>query len=126
MSHDVISDAMNMIRNSHRAGNEDVKIRRISNVLIEILKIMKRAGAIKKYKIDSKEKSVEVTIGDLTECKAIKPRFTVGKNDIEKYKRRFLPSRDVGTMIISTNNGLKTHEEAEQEGTGGSLIAFFY
>lgn len=126
MSHDVISDAMNMIRNAHRAGNEEVKIRRISNMLIEILKIMKRAGAIKKYKIDSKEKSVEVTVGDLIECKAIKPRFTVGKDEIEKYKRRYLPSRDVGTMIISTNSGLKTHEEAEQEGTGGGLIAFFY
>ncbi len=126
MSHDVISDAMNMIRNANKAGKEEVKIRRVSNMLIEILKIMKRTGAIKKYKIDSKEKSVEVTIGDVIECRAIKPRFTVGKNEIEKYKRRYLPSRDVGTMIISTNGGLKTHEEAEQEEIGGCLIAFFY
>ncbi len=126
MSHDVISDAMNMIRNARKAGNEEVKIRRMSNMLIEILKIMRKTGAIKKYKIDSKEKSVEVTVGDIIECKAIKPRFTVGKNEIEKYKRRYLPSRDVGTMIISTNVGLKTHEESEQEGLGGALIAFFY
>jgi len=94
MSHDVISDAMNMIRNAKKAKIEEVKIRRMSNMLIEILKIMKKTGAIKKYKIAGKEKSVEVTIGDIVECRAIKPRFTVGKNEIEKYKRRYLPSRD--------------------------------
>jgi len=90
------------------------------------LKIMKQKGAIKKYKINTKEKSVEVSLGDLTDCKAIKPRFTVLKTEIDKYKRRYLPARDVGTMIVSTNKGLMTHEEAEQEGTGGCLIAYFY
>ena len=126
MSHDIVADALNMIRNANRARESSVKIRRISNVLIEILKIMKQKGAIKKYKIDSKEKSVEISIGDLTECKAIKPRFTCSVNDIEKYKRRYLPARNIGTIIISTSKGLKTHEEAEEEKMGGSLISFFY
>ena len=126
MSHDIVADALNMIRNANRARENSVKIRRISNVLIEILKIMKQKGAIKKYKIDSKEKSVEVSIGELTECMAIKPRFTCYVGEIEKYKRRYLPARNIGTMIISTNTGLKTHEEAEEEGIGGSLIAYFY
>ena len=89
MSHDIVADALNMIRNANRARENSVKIRRISNVLIEILKIMKQKGAIKKYKIDSKEKSVEISIGDLTECKAIKPRFTVKKNQIERVSIHF-------------------------------------
>ena len=126
MAQDIISDALNMIRNAKKARKDAVKIRRISNLLIEILKIMKQKGIIKKYKIDSKEKMIEVTLGEFTECRAIKPRFSVDKTQIEKYKRRYLPARNVGTMIISTNKGLKTHEEAEEEGLGGSLIAFFY
>jgi small subunit ribosomal protein S8 len=87
---------------------------------------MKQEGAIKKYKIDSKNRSIEITIGELSECKAIKPRFTVDKNQIEKYRRRYLPARNLGTMIVSTNKGLMTHEEAYAEGIGGCLIAYFY
>ncbi len=126
MSHDIVADALNMIRNAKKANKEIVKFNIISNLLIEVLKIMKQKGAIKKYKIDSKEKSLEVTIGDLIDCKAIKPRFSCDKSQIEKYRRRYLPSRNSGTMILSTNKGLITHEEAEIEKIGGCLIAYFY
>ncbi len=126
MSHDIVADGLNMIKNAKKAKKEIIKIKIISNLLIEILKIMKQKGAIKKYKINSKEKSVEVTIGELSECKSIKPRFSVDKSQIEKYRRRYLPARNLGTMIISTNKGLMTHEEAQEENIGGCLIAYFY
>ena len=126
MSQDIIADAMNMINNAKKANKENTKVKRISNLLIEILKIMKYKNAIKKYKIDVKEKSVSITVGDLLNCKAIKPRFTVSKDQIEKYRRRYLPSRNMGTIIVSTNKGLMTHEDALEEGIGGSLIAYFY
>lgn len=126
MSHDIVADALNMIKNAVGARRSTVKIWRISNLLIEILKIMKQEGAIKKYKIDTKTKSMEITIGDVQDCRSIKPRFTVQKDQIEKYRRRYLPARDIGTMIISTNKGLITHEEAFEEKIGGCLIAYFY
>ncbi|HTZ41624.1 MAG TPA: 30S ribosomal protein S8 [Candidatus Omnitrophota bacterium] len=126
MAQDTVSDALNMMKNAKRAGRESVDIKRISNLLIEILKIMKQEGAIKKYKIDSKEREIEVVLGDFLECKAIKPRFTVNKSEIEKYRRRYLPARNVGTMILSTNQGLMTHSEAMEKQTGGCLIAYFY
>lgn len=126
MSQDIVADGLNMIRNAKKARKKTIEIKRISNLLIEILKIMKQEGAIKKYKIDSKEKKVEVALGEFSECKAIKPRFTVNKNQIEKYRRRYLPARNIGTIIISTNKGLITHEEALEEGMGGCLISYFY
>ena len=126
MSQDSVADALNMILNAKKARKEEVRIGRISKLLIEILKIMKQEGAIKKYKIESKDKAIEVVLGDFVECKAIKPRFTVKKENIEKYKRRYLPSRDIGTIIISTNRGLMTHNETFKTGIGGNLIAYFY
>jgi len=126
MSQDIVADALNMMRNAKKAGKEITKVNRTSKLLIEILKIMKQHGAVKKYKIDIKNKSVEITLGDFMECKAIKPRFTVKKDQIEKYKRRYLPARNIGALIISTNKGLITNEEAFEEGVGGSLIAYFY
>lgn len=126
MSQDTVADALNMIRNAKKANKEVVKVKIISNLLIEVLKIMKQKGAIKKYKIDSKEKSIEITLGDIFDCKAVKPRFTCSVDLIEKYRRRYLPARNIGTMIISTNKGLMTHEEAQNEKIGGCLIAYFY
>jgi len=126
MSQDIVADALNMIRNAKKARKEIVKINRISNLLIEILKIMKQEGAIKKYKINSKTKSIEISMGELFECRAIKPRFSVDKSQIEKYRRRYLPARNLGVMIISTSKGLMTHLEAQEENIGGSLIAYFY
>ena len=126
MSQDIVADALNMMKNAKNARKESVVINRFSNLFIEILKIMKQKEAIKKYKIDSKSKTVEITFGNFLDCNAIKPRFTVKTEDIEKYRRRYLPSRNMGTLIISTNKGLMTHEEAQEEGKGGCLVAYFY
>jgi len=126
MAQDIIADALNMIKNAKTSGKEEVKVKISSNLLIEILKIMKQEGKIKKYKINLKEKSVEISLGNIEECKAIKPRFTVKKEEIEKYKRRYLPARGIGTILISSSKGLITHEEAEKEKIGGCLIAYFY
>ncbi len=126
MSQDIVSDALNMMNNAKKARKDFVKINRVSNLLVEVLKIMKQEGAVKKYKINSKEKSIEVSFGEFSKCKAIKPRFTVDKSQIEKYRRRYLPARDIGTLIISTNKGLMTHTEAANEQIGGCLMAFFY
>ena len=126
MAQDVVADGLNMILNAKKAGKKKIEIKRISNLLVEVLKIMKQKGAIERYKINAKTKSVEVTPGKMVECKAVKPRFTVQKGQIEKYRRRYLPARGMGTVIVSTNKGLMTHEEAQEEKTGGCLIAYFY
>lgn len=126
MSQDIVSDALNMMYNAKKARKEALVINRISNLLIEVLKIMKQEGAVKKYKINGKEKSIEVTLGDFSKCQAIKPRLTVDKSQIEKYRRRYLPARDIGVLVISTNKGLMTHTEAKEEQIGGCLMAFFY
>lgn len=126
MSQDIVADALNMMRNAKKAGKKVVKVKVISNLLIEILKIMKQQGAIKKYKINAKDKTIQIAVGDLIDCKAIKPRFSCDKSQIEFYRRRYLPSRNLGTLILSTNKGLMTHEEANEEQIGGCLIAYFY
>src|SRR3972149_717065 len=111
MSQDIIADALNAIRNAKKARKETLRINKVSKMLIEIFKIMKAKGAIKKYKIDAEDKFVEVTLGDFFECMVVKPRFSVKKDGLDKYIRRYLPARNMGTVIISTNKGLMTHEE---------------
>ena len=127
MSQDIVSDALNRIMNAKRVGKTEVEITRTSKVLVALLEIMKKKGHIT-FEIggDDKKPTVKVKFVKINLCQAIKPRYNVEIADIDKYLRRFLPSRNFGTVVISTNKGLLTQEEAYEKNVGGSLIAYFY
>lgn len=126
MAHDIVSDALNQIRNASNARKKNVVVRRYSKVLLGVLQIMKDAKNLESYRINPENNTVEITINKIMECRAIKPRFTIGKDELDKYLERYLPARDYGIMVVSTNQGLMTHEEAREKKLGGCLIAFFY
>ena len=123
MSQDVISDVLNQMMNAKRAKQNHVVVKKYSNLLLAVLEIAKKKGYVQEFKVKGKELEIKFNVNV---CRAIKPRFTIGVNDIEKYIRRYLPARDFGTIIISTSKGLKTQEEVIEENLGGSLIAYFY
>lgn len=128
MKSDVVADAFNMIMNAKKVEKTEVKINRVSKFLIEILQMMKDQNYID-FEIKDAETEkpyLIVKMLKLNECKAIKPRYSVTVERIDKYLRRYLPSRNFGTMIVSTNKGLMTHEEAYKNNLGGSLVAYFY
>ena len=125
MSQDVVSDGLNQIMNAKRIGKRELVIRRYSKVFVGMLDLMKADGHID-YEVNEEEKTVTVKIIKLNECKAIKPRYYVGADGIDRYLRRFLPSRNFGKLVISTNRGLVGHKYAIENKIGGSLIAFYY
>jgi len=65
-------------------------------------------------------------LGRINDCGVIKPRFPVKKNEFEKWEKRYLPSPDVGLLVISTSKGVMTHREAKELGIGGVLLAYVY
>jgi len=124
MSQDVIADALNKILNAAKAGKTIVSITRHSKLLLSVLAIAKLKDYIKNYRVEKNVLNVE--IGKLNFCKAIKPRFVVQVDEIEKYVKRYLPAKEMGAIIISTSQGLMTHTTAQEKNIGGSLIAYFY
>jgi len=87
--------------------------------------MMKSNGHID-FEVDAEAKTVSVKVLKLNECRAVKPRYFVAVGDIDKYMRRFLPSRNFGTLVISTNKGMLGHRDALKENLGGSVVAYFY
>ena len=65
-------------------------------------------------------------IRDRNKCGAIRPRYYVKAKDIEKWEKLYLPSRDIGILVISTSKGVMSHREAKQKRVGGSLLAYIY
>jgi len=125
MSQDVVADGLNQIMNAKRVGKKEVVIRKYSKVLLNLLEIMKIREHLD-YKVNEEDRLLTVNILKLNECRAVKPRYYAGVDDIDKYLRRFLPSRNFGSLIISTNKGLLDQKEALKENIGGSIIAYFY
>ena len=125
MSQDVVADGLNGIMNAKRVGKVELTITRYSKVLLGLLDMMKAKGHVD-YEVKEDERCVVVKIVKLNECRAVKPRYYAGVADIDKYLRRFLPSRNFGSLVISTNRGLMDQKNAVANKLGGSVVAYFY
>ena len=125
MSQDIVADALNLIMNSLRKRTNLVSAKHYSKFLLSVLAIGKLHNYINDYHIEGKLLHIE--FGDkLNACRAVKPHYLVRSDEIMKYVRRYLPSRNMGILVISTSKGLMTHHTALEQNIGGSIIAYFY
>lgn len=124
MSHDIVADALNKIMNARRARKSSVAINAYSKLLLSVLAIAKLRGYIRHYAVENRVLTIELDI--INGCKAIKPRTIVHADELDHYVKRFLPAKDIGIIIVSTSQGLMTHQTAQEKNLGGSLIAYFY
>ena len=124
---DWLSAMLNDIMNCKKAGKKETVAMPVSKLMLGVLKIMQKEGYIEDFSVEEEKfKKVIIKIGKINKCSTIKPRFFVRKNEFNKYIKRFLPSRDFGIILVSTNKGLMTHHEAIEKGIGGSLIAYCF
>ena len=56
----------------------------------------------------------------------IKPRHSVKRSDFDTWESRYLPARDFGLLILTTNQGIMDHFEAKKERVGGRLLAYVF
>ncbi|HLC92546.1 MAG TPA: 30S ribosomal protein S8 [archaeon] len=126
---DSIADALTHLKNSENAAKRECVVRPASKLLKEIFRIMQANGYIGSFELidDGREGMFKVQlVGKINEARAIKPRYAVGKNEFEKFEKKYLPAYDVGTIIVSTPQGVLTHAQAKDKNTGGRLLAYIY
>jgi small subunit ribosomal protein S8 len=124
---DHLSAMMNDLLNCKKASKRETIVIPATNIILEVLKIMKKEGYVKNFKVEEdKFRKVTIQIGKINKCGSIKPRFYVKKNEIDKYVKRYLPARNFGVILISTDKGIITHNEAIEKNLGGTLIAYVF
>ena len=123
MSQDIVADTLNQIMNAKKARKTEVVVNKHSKLLRNILDIAKDSGYLD-YEIEGTK--LRIKIINVNEIRAIKPRYTFSIKNINNYVRRFLPARNFGFVVVSTNQGLMKHEEAEEQNLGGCLVAYMY
>ncbi len=126
---DTLASALATINNASKIGRMTCTIRPVSTTIKKVLSLMREQRYIGAYeeKRDTRGGHVVVhLLGKINKCAAIKPRFPVTMKEYEKFEKRFLPARDFGTLLVSTNQGLMDHVQAKNKRLGGRVIAYYY
>ncbi|MFH0949285.1 MAG: 30S ribosomal protein S8 [Candidatus Aenigmatarchaeota archaeon] len=124
MRQDLLSDVLSIINNAERAGKRNCVAPR-SKLALNILTVMKEEKYIANFTDSGESIDIELA-GKVNMVRAIKPRFPVQKSEYEKFERRYLPSHNIGILIVSTPKGIMTQKQAVSLGLGGKLLAYVY
>ena len=129
MQHDSLSDALSAIKNAEMKGKRRCTIKPASKLLGNVLSLMKEEGYIKEFEFidDYKAGYFKVELkGAINDCGAIRPRYSIKRDEMEKWESRYLPARDFGMLILTTNQGVISNKKAKELGIGGKLLAYVY
>lgn len=126
---DTLANGLTTVINNEMRNKRECIISPASKLLGRVLRIMQLNGYIGEFEFidDGRSGKFKVQLlGRINKCGAIRPRFSVKVDKFEEWEKKFLPSREVGLLVISTPNGVLSHKEARDKHTGGRLLAFIY
>ena len=124
---DTLANGLTTVMNNEMRNQRECIISPASKLLGRILRIMQLNGYIGEFEFidDGRSGKFKVQLlGRINKCGAIRPRFPVRVDKLEEWEIKFLPSRDVGILVVSTPLGVLSHKEARAKRTGGRLLAF--
>lgn len=129
---DTLANALTAITNAEMRRKNEVVIWPASKLVIRVLRVMQKHGYIGEFEyVDDGRwgKIVVQLLGRINKAGTIKPRWPIKYRELlapPHWVRRYLPSRDIGILIISTSQGVVSHKEAIEMKTGGILLAYIY
>jgi len=126
---DTLANGLTTIMNNELRNKRECMINPASKLLGRVLRVMQLNGYIGEFEFvdDGRAGKFKVQLlGRVNRCGAVKPRFSVSANEFETWEKRFLPSRDVGLLVVSTSKGVMSHREAKKKNVGGRLLSFVF
>ena len=126
---DPLANVLSHIMNADHQGKRELVTRNNSKVIRKVLDIMNEQGFIGSYEVleDNRGGALKINlIGKINKVGVIKPQHQIGKDDFEAFEKRFLPAKDFGFILVSTNQGIIRHTQAKEQAIGGKLIAYCY
>jgi len=129
MLNDPLANALSQMKNAELKGKGTCTIKPSSKLIERVLNLLKEKGYVGEFEHIKDEKAglfqVKL-IGNINNCGVIKPRYPVKKDELEKWESHYLPAQDFGLLILTTTEGVLSHNEAKKNGIGGKLLAYVY
>ena len=129
---DTLANAMSSLTNAEMRAKREVLIHPASKLIINVMRLLQREGYVGEieYIDDGRQGKLKIQLlGRINKAGVIKPRFNVKRNELLSMPpalRRYLPSKEIGILILSTPHGVFSHREAIAKKTGGVLLGYIY
>ena len=126
---DTLANGLTTIINNETRNRRECIISPASKLLGRVLRVMQLNGYIGEFEFidDGRAGKFKIQLlGRINKCGAVRPRFPTKVEEFEEWEKKFLPSREVGILVVSTPKGVVSHKEAKEKHMGGRLLAFIY
>lgn len=129
MQQDTLSDALSSINNAARQGKKYATVSPTSDLIKNMLLKLQDQGYIGVFELKEDGKGGEFKVEvkpETNECTPVKPNFYVESDEYTKWAKRYLPAKGFGKLLVTTPEGILTHEEAREHEVGGKLLGYVY
>ncbi len=126
---DTVANMLSKIQNALRVGKSEVTITQVSQLMIQVLELLKSNGYIGSIETTKDSRGVTAVVKGfetINELGVIKPRFNFTVDQIIEHEQHYLPAKGFGIIIVSTSKGLMTIQNARETHIGGKLVAYCY
>ena len=126
---DPLSNALSTIVETEKRRKRECIVWPASKLMGQVLRVMQKNGYIGEFEFIDDGRSGKFKIqllGRINKCGVVKPRYSVKLDKLEFWEKRYLPSRDIGRLVLSTSKGLVSNREAREKHSSGRLIAYVY
>lgn len=126
---DPLANALSTISNNERRHKRECVVWPASKLMGQVLRVMQKSGYIGEFEYidDGRSGKFRVQLlGRINSCAVVKPRYSVKSGRIEDWEKRFLPSREVGLLIMSSPGAVLSQRDAKERKIGGRLLAYVY
>ncbi len=129
---DTLANALATIQNAEARGQSETLIMPASKLIAAVLRVLQNEGYIGEFEYidDGRWGKFRVQLlGRINRVGVVKPRIAVSYKELTRMPeslKKYLASRDIGVLIISTSQGVMTHRKALEKKIGGVVIAYVY
>ncbi|HDD26890.1 MAG TPA: 30S ribosomal protein S8 [Acidilobales archaeon] len=129
---DPLSNVLATIYNNEMRGKPEAIVWPASKLIAMVLRVFQKYGYIGEFEYidDGRWGKIKVQLlGRINKCGAIRPRRSIKYKELRAmphWLRKYLPSRDIGILVLTTPKGVMSHREALELRIGGILLAYVY
>jgi len=110
--YNTLANALTSIYNNEVRRKAEAIIYPSSNLVINVLRVMQKEGYVGEFEVidDGRWGKIRVQlIGRINKCGPITPRLSIKYRELLRmpdYVRKYLPSKEIGTLILTTPKGV--------------------
>ncbi|BBD71909.1 30S ribosomal protein S8 [Sulfodiicoccus acidiphilus] len=127
-----VANALTSLYNNESRRNRQAVISPASKLIINVLRAMQKEGYVGEVEQvdDGRWGKIVVQLqGRINKCGPVTPRYPLTYRDminLPTYVRKYLPSKEIGIIIVSTSKGVMSHKEAARLRIGGVALGYVY